>query len=100
MNHADFCVMPSVRWISMLETPFLQLQSIQNAVIHLSSPMGESSKIVPTFSENCFLQDLQNQIRRVFTNRCSFPPQRGQITLPSGKQRFTANTNARSGSEK
>ena len=49
----------------MLEIPFLQLTSIQNAVIHLSRPIGESSKIVLTLSVNCLLQPRQSQMRRV-----------------------------------
>ena len=36
----------------LLLTPFLQLASIQTAASHLSSPMAESSKMVPTFTEN------------------------------------------------
>ena len=42
MNHAVFCVTPSVRCNSQELTPFLQLTSIHTAVIHLSSPSGES----------------------------------------------------------
>ena len=68
------------RAISQELTPFLQLQIIQKALIHLSSPRGESSKIVPTLSVNCFLQPLQNQMRRVLMNECSSEPQRGQET--------------------
>ena len=34
--------------------PFLQLTSIQRAASHLSSEIGESSKMVPTLTENCF----------------------------------------------
>ena len=35
--------------------PFLQFDRIQKAGSHFSRPMGESSKIVPTLSENfCF----------------------------------------------
>jgi hypothetical protein len=57
MNHALFCVIFRVRAISALLTPFLQLQTIQKAVIHLSIPRGESSKMelssllpLPTFA--------------------------------------------------
>jgi hypothetical protein len=49
----------------MLEIPFLQLTSIQNAIIHLSSPSGESSKIVLTFSVNWRLQPRQSHSLRV-----------------------------------
>ena len=48
--------LPRVRCSSQLLTPFLQLQTIQIATIHLSSPRAESSMIVPTLTVNCFLQ--------------------------------------------
>ena len=80
--------------------PFLQLQIIQTAVIHLSSEIGESSKMVPTLAVNCFLHPLQNQIFRVFTNELLSDSQRGQVTLLSGQRRNFAYSNARSGSEK
>jgi hypothetical protein len=65
MNHADFCVTPSERAISCDETPFLELAISQIAGSHLSKPSGESSKIVPTFTEYCFLHALHFQRRRV-----------------------------------
>ena len=49
---------------------FLQLTSIHIATIHLSRVMGESSKMVPTLTVNCFLQPLQNQMRRVLMKEC------------------------------
>ena len=49
----------------MLLTPFLQLVNIQNAIIHLSRPMGESSKIVPTLNVNCRLHPRQSHSLRV-----------------------------------
>src|SRR6266536_2015006 len=63
-------------------------------------PRGESSKIVPTLIVNCFLQPLQNQMRRVEMKECSAEPQRGQLILPSGQRSMIANANARSASEK
>ena len=55
MNHAVFWVTPTARWISQDEMPFLQFTSIHMTGSHLSKPSGESSKMVPTFSENfCF----------------------------------------------
>src|ERR1039458_5023902 len=54
--HALFWVMPMVRAISQEETPLRQFASIHMATIHLSSPRGESWKMVPTLTENCFLQ--------------------------------------------
>src|SRR5271170_5425649 len=70
--------MPIARATSQELIPFLQLHSIQNAHIHLSKPRGESSKIVPTLSVNCFLHPEQNQMRRVLINECFSEPQRGQ----------------------
>src|ERR1017187_1448982 len=66
--------------------PFLQLQMSQTAVIHLSMPSGESSKIVPTLMVNCFLQPLQNHMRRVEMNECSHDPHRGHSIFPSGQR--------------
>ena len=52
MCQADFCVTPTVRMISWLDTPFRQLATIHMAISHLSSETAESSKIVPTLMEN------------------------------------------------
>ena len=90
MNHADFCVMPSDRATSHELTPFLLLASIQKAHIHLSSPRGESSKIVPTLSVNCFLHPEQNQMQRVLIKECFSDPQRGHETTPFGQRRLSA----------
>ena len=60
--------------------PFLQLTTIQRAGSHLSRPSGESSKIVPTLTENCFLQPLHFQMRRVLRKEWLTEPQRGQMT--------------------
>src|SRR5580693_2836320 len=48
--------------------PFLQLASIHIAVSHLSRPIGESSKIVPTLTENCLWQSRHFHISRVLRN--------------------------------
>ena len=67
--------------------PFLQLVSSQSAGSHFWSGSGESSKTVPTFSEN-------------FASGCSFvalphagvgeetrsEPHRGHLTVPSGQR--------------
>ena len=45
--------------------PFLQLATIHIAGSHLSRPMGESSKMVPTLTENCLRHPRQVQTRRV-----------------------------------
>src|ERR1017187_2077478 len=100
MNHADFWVILRVRAISALLTPFLQLTVIQKAVIHLSMPSGESSKMVPTLTLNCFLHPLHHHISRVRRNECSSPPHRGQVIFFPGQRRLTAYTKACSGSEK
>src|SRR5205809_2694001 len=47
------------------------------ATIHLSSPTGESSKIVPTFTENCLRHSRQVHIRRVVRNDNRLQAQRG-----------------------
>jgi hypothetical protein len=64
-NHADFWVMPSERAISWEETPFLALAMIHIAASHLSSGMAESSKMLPTLTENWRLQPLHFHSRRV-----------------------------------
>src|ERR1019366_8980232 len=99
MNHADFWVILRVRAISALLTPFLQLTTIQKAVIHLSIPSGESSKMVPTLTLNCFWHPLHHHISRVRRNECSSPPHRGQVIFFPGQRRSTAYTKASSGSE-
>src|ERR1017187_5559894 len=99
MNQADFWVIPRWRAISQLLTPFLQLQTSQVANIHLSIPSGLSSKMLPIFTVNCFLQPLQNQIFRVEMNECSLEAQRGQVR-PLGQRSATAAANALSGSPK
>src|SRR5216684_300513 len=68
--------------------PFLQFASSHIATNHLSSVIGESSKIVPTLVENCFLQPLHCHVKRVEMNECSADPQNGQVT-PSGQRRLT-----------
>ena len=53
-----------VRAISQEETPFRQFASIHIATIHLSRPSGESWKIVPTLTLNCFLHPLPTLLVR------------------------------------
>jgi hypothetical protein len=65
MNQALFCVMPRPWAISRELTPFLQLPSNQIAAAHFSKPMGLSSKIVLTLTENCFWQARHLHIGRV-----------------------------------
>jgi hypothetical protein len=64
-NHADFWVIPRERAISWEETPFLELAIIHMAASHLSSGMAESSKMLPTLTENCRLHALHFHSRRV-----------------------------------
>ena len=45
--------------------PFLEFAMSHTAGSHLSSPSGDSSKIVPTLTLYCFLQALHFQTRRV-----------------------------------
>lgn len=81
--------------------PFLQLVSIQIATSHLSSLIAESSKMVPTFTENCLRHPafLHFHKRRVEMYECSFPPHVGQIG-PSGQRSLATKSVATSRSEK
>src|SRR2546422_4583253 len=45
--------------------PFLLFANIHSAGSHLSSPLGLSSKIVPSFTENCRPHSRHFQMRRV-----------------------------------
>src|SRR5437879_1146361 len=47
------------------------------AVSHLSRPIAESSKIVPTFTENCFRHSRHVHIRRVVRNDRRLQAHRG-----------------------
>src|SRR6478672_2595487 len=73
--------------------------TIQRAGSHLSRPSGESSKIVPTLTENCFLQPLHFQIRRVLRKEGSPALQRGQVT-PLGQRSLATKARLTSASEK
>src|SRR5580658_2214333 len=85
MCQAVFCVTPRERASSHELTPFFALTIIQKAGSHLSNFKGESSKIVPTFTVNCFLQLLQLLTKRLPENVPTLSePQCGQITLPPG----------------
>jgi hypothetical protein len=50
--------------------------------IHLSKGIFEPSRIVPTLTENCFLQFLHFQTLRVARKVFSLPLQFGQIASP------------------
>src|ERR1700683_1254263 len=78
---------------------FLQLASIHIAVSHLSSPTGESSKIVPTFTENCFLQSRHFHINRVLRNDSRRRKHFGQ-NGPSGQRTLATASTQVWGSEK
>ena len=67
MNQAVFCVTPSDRASSQELIPILKFAIVQTATNQWDSGRGESSKIVPTFAENCLPQalSLQRSIRRV-----------------------------------
>jgi hypothetical protein len=99
-NHADFWVIPSERAISWLLMPFLLLATSQIAGSQTSKPSGESSKMVPSLTENWRRHCLHFQMRRVLRNECSMPPQRGQTGLPSGHRSLTTVASATSGSAK
>src|SRR5690349_7395836 len=82
--------------------PFLALITSHIPTSHLSSGIGLSSMIVPTFTENCLrgVQALQVQTRRFAVNETREEPQRGQTTLPSGHRIDATNSCAISGSAK
>src|SRR5216117_80130 len=79
--------------------PFLLLASIQSAGSHLSRPMGLSSKIVPSFTENCRPQSRHFQMRRVLRKPGSLASQAGQVT-PLGQRSEARKVSAVSLSEK
>src|SRR5579863_7159809 len=54
--------------------------------------MGESSKMVPTFTEYCFLQSRHFHMRRVERNAAFLLEQRGHTASPLGH--FTAATSS------
>src|ERR1700688_170936 len=63
--------------------PFLQLASSHIAQSHLSRPIGLSSKIVPTLTENCLRHSRHVHIRRVLRNDSRLDSQTGH-SGPSG----------------
>src|SRR5207302_8970357 len=79
--------------------PFLLLASIHSAGSHLSSPMGLSSKIVPSFTENCRPHSRHFQMRRVLRKPGSFPSHAGQVT-PFGQRSEARKVRLVSGSAK
>src|SRR3954447_13611203 len=79
--------------------PFFEFAASQIAGSHLSRPSAESSKIVPTLTEYCFLQALHFQTRRVVRYEYLVLPQRGQ-TGPSGQRKRATYSVATSRSEK
>ena len=99
MNHADFWVTPSRRASSCELIACREFALSSSAGSHLSRPSGESSKIVPSLTEYCFLQPLHFQTLRVVRYECSAQPQRGQ-TGPWGQRSRATNSVQTSRSEK
>src|SRR5438094_9789270 len=98
INHAVFCVTPIARCSSYELMPFLQLDASHIAGSHLSKPIGESSKIVPTLAENfCFGCGVRHFQTFAFSRNVTLSePQRGQRT-PLGQRIPTKNLKAFSG---
>jgi len=48
--------------------------------------------IVPDFAENCFLQPLHFQIKRVLTNDDSCDSHHGQVGLPEAQRNLAKNS--------
>src|SRR5262245_23649268 len=82
--------------------PFLQFVICQTASSQDLSAIGESSKIVPTLTENCRLGCffLHSKRRTVARYRGLGSLQTGQVTTPSGQRIWTIYAWQRSGSEK
>src|SRR5579864_527545 len=80
--------------------PFLQFTTSHRAGSHFSKGSGESSKMVPTLAENCFLQARHFHRRRVERKVASAASQRGHFTTPSGQRSRATNARLVSGSEK
>src|SRR5205085_5351241 len=78
--------------------PFLQLAFSHMAGSHLSKPIGESSKIVPTLAENfCFACGVRHFQTLAFSKNVTLSdPQRGQRT-PLGQRISLKNLKAFSG---
>src|SRR5579884_4083992 len=70
--------------------PLRELAINQMATSHLPIAIGLSSKIVPSLTENCFLQARHCHVRRVEIKETSDALQTGQDTLPSGQRIKTA----------
>src|SRR5437879_13491231 len=79
MNHAVFWVTFSALPTSYELTLFLQFASSHIAVSHLSRPIAESSKIVPTLTLNCLRHSRHVQIRRGLRNERFLAWQRGHF---------------------
>src|SRR5690349_5696415 len=86
MNQAVFWVTSRERANSQELMPFLALAMHQTATNHLSNPRGESSKIVPTFTLNCFRHPTVLHWRRLRerTTPTLSQPHLGQVIFPSG----------------
>src|SRR5437899_2837212 len=69
------------------------------ATSHLSSGTAESSKMVPTLTENCFLQSKHFHIRRVLRKDSLLDMQRGQAG-PLGQRTSATVSTQTLGSEK
>src|SRR6266513_4476925 len=81
--------------------PFLRFAASHIAGNHLSKPIGESSKIVPTFTENfCFGCAFLHFQSLAFARNVTFlEPQCGHFT-PRGQRNATRNCKQASTSEK
>src|SRR5580692_5155631 len=97
MNQAVFWVTPKARPTSQELMPFLAFTIIQKAGSHLSRPRGLSSKMVPTLTENCFLQSRHFHRRRVARNAAFVDLQQGHRALPSCQRIDATNCRAVSG---
>src|SRR2546429_4333198 len=99
MNQRVFWVTPSARANSYELIPFLLLASIHSAGSHLSKPMGLSSKIVPSFTENCRPHSRHFQMRRVL-RKPGLPASHAGQVAPLGQRSEARKVKLVSGSAK
>ena len=88
MNHADFWVMPRARCNFIGADAVLAADDQPQSGKPLSRPIGESSKTVPTLSENFCLgcSPSSGRARRIFKVGHLLGIAWGQRTLPSAQR--------------
>jgi hypothetical protein len=62
------------------EIEFFELEMSHMAGSHMSNPIGESSKMVPTLTKSSRVEAVHFQMRRVVRKECSKDPRWGRRT--------------------